>query len=266
MKLETLNEVFFENIKNSNDNFVKHFHDTYIIGITHDGMFKSINQNRATLLYKNSTRVLNPGEIHCGDSNSWKYTNFYPPLELISEIYEQIYFEKALPCFTKHILEDINLYNLLLKFFISAYSNEDKLEIESNLIIAVSYLIKNYTDSTKKYSPLFDDKKIIKDSVEFMKDCLDTNISLDDLALNSNLSKYHFLRVFKNSIGITPHQFILSQRVQKARELIVKGEQLNQVASTVGFSDQSHFIKNFKRIYGYVPSELKNKDNFIIYK
>lgn len=264
MKLESLNETIFENIQNSNGKFTKHFHDTYTIGLTHDGLFKSISSYDTSNSYKNSTRIINPGEVHCGDSTSWKYTNFYPKLEVLVDIYEQIYFEKKIPVFNKHIIEDINLYNLLLNFFISAYKNEDRFEIESNLISALSYLIKNYTNSTKEFTGLFDDKKIIKDSIEYIKDSLDTNILLDELAKNSNLSKYHFLRVFKNHMGLTPHQYILTQRVQKAKELILSGENLNYIAHSVGFSDQSHFIRNFKKIYGYNPKELKKENNFIL--
>ncbi|XPV67802.1 MAG: AraC family transcriptional regulator [Halarcobacter sp.] len=265
MKLKYLKETFFENIQNSNDNFSKHFHDTYTIGITHQGLFKSVNENKAILSYKNSTRIINPGEVHGGNSKSWKYTNFYPSLELISDIYQQIFFEKKIPIFKEHIIEDIYLYKLLLDFFVSTYKNQDSMIIETNMITALSYLIKNYT-LTKIDEPEFYNKKILKDSIEYIKDSLETNISLDTLASNSNLSKYHFLRVFRNSIGITPHQYILIQKIEKSKELILKGMNLNEVAYSTGFNDQSHFIRNFKRIYGYVPSKLKQNSNFILYK
>jgi len=266
MKLESLNETIFEDITNSNGKFTKHFHDTYTIGLTHDGLFKSINEKQTINSYKNSTRILNPGEIHYGDSCSWKYTNFYPKVELLAQIYEQIFFEKKIPVFERHIIEDINLYNLLYEFFLSAYENSDLMKIETNLILAMSYLIKNYTSKTKEFQNLFDDKVIIKNSIEYIKDTLDTNISLDELAKNSNLSKYHFLRVFKNQLGLTPHQYILTQRVHKAKELILNGEKLNYIPTSVGFSDQSHFIRNFRKVYGYSPKELQKNNNFILYK
>lgn len=266
MKLKSLSETIFENVKNSNGKFTKHFHDTYTIGLTHGGFFKSINESQTTLSYKNSTRIINPGEVHYGDSNSWKYTNFYPSIALVSEIYEQVFLEKQIPIFQKHIIEDLTLYNLLLNFFYSTYENQDKIKIETDLIYALSYLIKNYTSSTKKYEPLFEDKIIVKHSIEYIKDAIETNLSLDELALNVNLSKYHFLRVFKERIGLTPHQYILTYRVQRGKELILKGTQLNEVASVTGFSDQSHFIRSFKKIYGYLPSSLKEKSNFILYK
>lgn len=264
MKLETLNKTIFENINHSSGQFTKHFHDTYTIGLTHDGIFKSKYEKKVIFSYKNSSKIINPGEMHAGDSNSWKYTNFYPSIELISEIYEQVFFEKRIPIFTEHIINDITLYTLLYNFFISTYNNVDKMIIETNMINALSYLIRNYTDMTKEYNYSFDNKKIIKNSITYIKDSLETNISLDDLAINSNLSKYHFLRVFKNHTGITPHKYILIQRIEKSKDLILKGMNISSVAYTAGFSDQSHLIRSFKKIYGYTPNDFKQNSNFIL--
>jgi len=255
-KLQTFNNTIFEDVKKTNNKFTKHFHDTYTIGITHDGKFKSLHEKKTFYLYKHSTKIINPGEVHSGDSNSWKYTNFYPSIELISEIYEQIFFEKKSPIFIKHTIDDTILYNLLKDFFINAYLGNDKMATEISLINALSYLIKNYTHKTKTFEPVFNDKPIVKNSIEYIKDSLDSNITLDELALNSKLSKYHFLRTFKNIIGLTPHQYILIQRVEKAKELISQGMHLNEIAFYTGFSDQSHFIRCFKKIYGYSPSTL----------
>lgn len=264
MKLETLNKTIFENIHHSSGEFSKHFHDTYTIGLTHDGVFKSRHEKKVLFSYKNSSKIINPGEIHGGDSDSWKYTNFYPSIELISEIYEQVFLEKKIPIFTEHIINDIQLYNLLLNFFLSIYNNEDKMIIETNMISALSYLIKNYAHSSKEYNLSFNNKKIIKNSIFYIKDSLESNISLDELAINSNLSKYHFLRIFKNSTGITPHQYILIQRIEKSKELILKGMNLCDVAQTTGFSDQSHLIRNFKKIYGYTPNIFKQNSNYVL--
>ncbi len=264
MKLETLNKTIFENIHHSNGEFSKHFHNTYTIGLTHDGIFKSRYEKKIIYSYKQSSKIINPGEVHSGDSNSWKYTNFYPSIELVSEVYEQIFFEKKIPIFAEHIINDINLYNLLLKFFISIYNNEDKMIIETNMINALSYLIKNYVQGTKKYDFSFNNNEIINNSIYYIKDRLDSNISLNDLAINSNISKYHFLRVFKNSMGITPHQYILTQRIEKSKNLILEGMNISSAAYSTGFSDQSHLIRSFKKIYGYTPNDFKQNSNFVL--
>ena len=266
MNIASLSNTIFENIPNSNGKFTKHFHSTYTIGLTHDGIFKSINEKQSTLAYKYSTRVINPNEIHHGDSTSWKYTNFYPEVELLVDIYEQIFLEKKIPIFNTHIIEDPILYDLLRKFFISIFYKHEKILIETNMINALSYLIKNYTNTTKEYDTLSNENIIIKDSIELINDNISLNISLDDLANNSKLSKYHFLRVFKKNTGLTPHQYILSTRINKAKNLIIKGETSITASLNAGFNDQSHFIRNFRKMYGYSPKILQQKSNFILYK
>jgi AraC-like DNA-binding protein len=64
---------------------------------------------------------------------------------------------------------------------------------------------------------------------------------------------------------MTPHHYILTQRVNLAKNEILQGKSLSVAALDAGFSDQSHFARNFKKIYGYAPGELLNKSNFILY-
>jgi len=260
-----LKQTIFENIENSNGNFIKHFHDTYTIGVTNSGLFKSFTSNESCLSYQNSTRIINPGQIHYGDSKCWNYTNFYPKVEVLVELYEQMYFEKKIPIFKEHVVEDMHLVRLLYIFFKSAYHHAQAMVIESNMINVLSYLIQNYTDHTQKYQPMFNEKKIIKNTIEYINDSLESNLGLDELSQNSNLSKYHFLRVFKNSVGLTPHQYILTQRIQKAKDLVLNGCSLIEAGLEVGFNDQSHFIRNFRKIHGYSPKELLKKKNFIVF-
>lgn len=263
MTVMTVKNTIFENILDSNGLFQKHFHSTYTIGITHDGFFKSFIQNKSSISYKQSTRIINPYEIHYGDSKSWKYTNFYPSISLLEEIHEQIFFEKKVPLFTEHIIEDKILYKLLWNLFNSVYIKSSYMNIETNLIETLSYIVKNYTSDKKNANNFPVQKEKIINTLEYIHDNIEYTISLDNLAKNVNLSKYHFLRIFKEHIGLTPHQYIIMNRVNKAKELIIKGESLSMASLYTGFNDQSHFIKNFRKIYGYSPKELQKKENFI---
>lgn len=265
MNLEILKTTLFENIHNDNNSFHKHSHDTYTIGVTHEGMFKYINSNKSYYCYKSSTKISNPGELHLGQSQKWDYTNFYPSCELLTCIYEQIFFEKQLPFFLNHIIKDYKLYSLLCELFKSIYRKNEPIIIETNLISSISYLIKNYTNYTKDYEKIEDKKDIYKLSYEYINDNLLYNISLDELAKNVGLSKYHFLRVFKNEFGTTPYTYITNQKLKKASLDIIEGNTLINTSNTYGFSDQSHFIKTFKKVYGYTPSKLLDKNKIVIY-
>ncbi len=257
-----LQNTLFENLKCSSENFEKHYHDTYTIGLTYKGYLKSYNLHQHFNSYRYSCRVNNPGEIHSGVSKEWSHLNFYPKAELLVNIYEQIFFKKRMPLFKKHIIRDKVLFAKLNLFFHSVSDRQDSIHVESNLIDALSYLILNYTSYTKEYSHIFESKKIIKETLDFIGDNISTNITLDMLARNSSLSKYHFLRVFKKELGMTPHSFIVNERINRANILLQNGVSISEASYQVGFSDQSHFTRNFKKYFGYTPK----KSNFILYK
>ena len=72
------------------------------------------------------------------------------------------------------------------------------------------------------------------------------------------LSPHHFSLVFKNTFGTTPHHYLLLQRVEKAKRLLASGEQsIGEAALEVGFANQSHFTRMFRRIIGETPREYR---------
>jgi len=266
MQLESLRDIFFENVPPTDKSFTKHFHETYTVGVTHDGVFKSNVLGVIDYSYGRSTRIINPREVHGGDSQGWHYTNFYPTVELMSEIYGQIFGERRIPFFEDHIIEDERLYGLLVGLFSTVYHDEEAIVIETRLIEALSYLIRHHTHTTQKIDRPLYDTAVIKQSVEMIHDLLESNLSLEMLAGNAGMSKYHFLRLFKHHTGITPHHYILTQRIHRATQHIISGVSIAEASITAGFSDQSHFTRQFKRVYGYTPNHLIKSSNIILYK
>ena len=78
--------------------------------------------------------------------------------------------------------------------------------------------------------------------------------SVGELAGAAMLSKYHFIRKFKQEVGLTPHQFQMPNRVRKAQRLLADTETMTEAALAAGFCDQSHFIRVFKRYVGLTPA------------
>ncbi len=79
-------------------------------------------------------------------------------------------------------------------------------------------------------------------------------VSLEDVATACGLSSSHFARAFKASTGITPHAWLQSCRVDRARELLRRPSRpLAEIAADCGFADQSHFTRIFKRMTGQTP-------------
>jgi len=96
--------------------------------------------------------------------------------------------------------------------------------------------------------------------IDYIEAHLTADLSLSDLALEAGLSKFHFSRLFKAVIGLTPHKYVLKRRIEKATQFLKQGETIAQVAYLFGFTDQSHFTRVFKQFKGVTPkSFIKQK-------
>ena len=90
--------------------------------------------------------------------------------------------------------------------------------------------------------------------LSYIGDNLADDLSLHDIADAAGLSAYHFTRLFKESTGQAPHQYVITQRVERAKTLLRAGRlTVGEVAQAVGFYDHAHFIRHFKRLTGLTP-------------
>jgi AraC family transcriptional regulator len=79
-------------------------------------------------------------------------------------------------------------------------------------------------------------------------------LTIDRLATLVNMSAFHFARCFKQTTGMTPHQFVTRERILRARELLLSGKQsIGEIAMALGFASQSHFADVYRRITGTTP-------------
>jgi AraC-like DNA-binding protein len=89
----------------------------------------------------------------------------------------------------------------------------------------------------------------------FIDEHLSERITIDELASIARLSRSHFTRAFKASVGCPPHNFILQQRMERAKELMRESaEPLVQIALICGLADQSHLSRTFRAHVGCTPA------------
>jgi AraC family transcriptional regulator len=92
--------------------------------------------------------------------------------------------------------------------------------------------------------------------IAYIEESSEDAISLDTLAGIANVSRFHFVRLFKKSTGLTPMAYVEESRIRKARSLIEQRKQsLAEIALVCGFADQSHFSRRFRRHVGFTPGE-----------
>jgi AraC family transcriptional regulator len=136
-----------------------------------------------------------------------------------------------------------------------------KLYAETAAQMLAVHLLRYYTtadvfiqESTRRLS-----RHQVQHVREFILAHLDQDLSLENLAQQAGFSPYHFARLFRQTIGESPHQFVLRQRIETARRLLKETDMpLAQVALAAGFPNQSHFTRAFKDRVGRTPQRYRH--------
>ena len=148
---------------------------------------------------------------------------------------------------------------LTLKDELESHKIAGGLLIDSLKTTLAIHLLRKYCTTKPKLSTYGDglSKSLFKQVTEYINEHLDSDLKVIDLAAIAQMSPYHFIRLFKKATDKTPHQYVLQQRIEKAQYLLQHEIKINisEIAATVGFCDQSHFTKYFKRITGMTPRQ-----------
>jgi transcriptional regulator GlxA family with amidase domain len=100
---------------------------------------------------------------------------------------------------------------------------------------------------------------------EYIESHLDQKIRLETLAAMAGLSIHHFARAFHQSVGMPPHSYLLSRRLERAERMLRETRlPLSEVAAATGFSDQSHLARHFRRRTGMSPGLARSKERYTL--
>lgn len=125
------------------------------------------------------------------------------------------------------------------------------------------HLLRNYIDRPEPEpveSGQIPAPRAVSLATAFINEHYGRSIGLAQIAQAAHLSPFHLSRLFKKATGRTPHQYLVEVRVNSARALLAAGagvRSLADVAAAVGFADQSHLTRHFKRVLGVTPKQLR---------
>lgn len=102
--------------------------------------------------------------------------------------------------------------------------------------------------------------RALKRATDYVGDNLAGEISLAEVAGAANLSERHFSRLFKESTGVSPHQYVIRRRVEKAKDLLAGTDlRVVEVALLCGFAHQGHLARHFGRLIGATPARFRRE-------
>ncbi len=240
--------------------FDLHYHLEYHIGLVTEGVQRQRFKGQTVLLGPGCVSLMPPGEIHDGIGEGEKpYTlkTFRLSFAFLRQVAGELTGTDDGSALAGTMIEDPQLAAYLASVYDKILLARDgsSLAVQSDWLSLVhSLIVRSRANApqaeTGALSPA--QRRRVKD---YCLAHLAEKITLEELAAVCGLGRFRFLRHFKQSVGMTPHAWLLRLRLEEACALLTRGSQsIAEVAQAVGFYDQSHFNRAFRQAFGVAPS------------
>lgn len=238
-----------------------HSHEEFSFGVIDAGSADYVNRDCSYVINVGDTVTINPGDVHsCNPrEGKWSYRMLFIDSNWIrtlqSEMLDQVLTDYR--PFVNHFETSADYFHDFDHLFKQLVNHDDVLKAESLLI---SFLERCFHAERSEVAPftIAHDSKRLETVKALITEQLEDNFSLDQLAQHSGLSRYHFLRCFKQVYGLSPHAFLLDKRIEKAKKMLQAGTGILDTSLALGFNDQSHFQRHFKKRLAVTPRQYQD--------
>ncbi len=204
--------------------------------------------------------IINCGEYHLYKSrqDSWDFKWIYFNGTSAGIFFNLLYGDSISPI---KIIQSVELEKKIdsLNSFFHTYDLPSIFQSSSIVSDIYSTLVKNKISlaNNKEY---LKHRYEIEKVINFIHLNYQNQLTLDDLTRVAHLSKYYFLRIFKENIGVSPYEYLITYRINKAKELLVSTDStVNDICKTIGFNDYVNFIRSFKKIVDVTPLKYRKQ-------
>jgi AraC-like DNA-binding protein len=236
--------------------YAPHAHEELTVGVCVGGLEVIAYRGGHIHAGPGSIVVLEPGEMHTGG-----------PAAPEGYAYRALYAEPLLitdgtlggtPHFREPVLDDPQLAAALRRAHTELSACPDPLEAESRLPWLLTALARRHSTARPADDTVPGGDRLALAVRDRLADDLLDPPSLADLAADLGLSRYQLLRAFRTTMGVPPYAWLAQYRVTRARGLLEAGLRPAEVAGCVGFADQAHLTRWFRRVLGVTPAAYRN--------
>ncbi|WP_138750803.1 AraC family transcriptional regulator [Paenibacillus sinopodophylli] len=235
--------------------YKKHAHKEYAVGVTLRGIQHYHLDSSLQLSYENGIMLFNPEQAHDGMAHNKEGID-YVMLYIDPELFLDAMARKDIVRFKTPIVYDRILEQGILRLTDAILRGKDE--------ALCSELLLSLTDNMDQTNLSKDEKKdnlLLKKAKEMIHANLERVLDLDELCKELQLSKFQFIRFFKTHTGISPYQYFLNCKIEHAKQLIDKYNDIYIAVAACGFVDLTHLNKHFKAIYGTTAFEYMSYIN-----
>jgi len=238
--------------------FPRHTHDHFVVCLDERGAHASWYRGANVVIPERAITVVPPGAVHSGQmvpGQPWHYRAMYPSVDLITALATELGLPAGgTPSFRDLSVHDPELADLFLHAHVRAERSDDELERESLVLSVLLAVIQRHATEARRLQLDGDRTPGVARAVDLMQSCYARRLTLADLAQAAGTGRYAIIRAFQRQIGMSPYAYLTQVRVERARALLVGGISVAAAARRVGFSDQSHLTRKFKRFVGITPA------------
>lgn len=227
---------------------------------------KSDNRWHESIFRKGDSLLVPAGQpIHwnCLGSESQTDLNIHLQPSLVRQVAEASEIDTAQLNLINHLgQQDLNLQHIAMLLLAEVRSGGmmGRLYVESLTQVLIVHLLRHYARAahiiTSENRSLT--RAQLQQATDYIYTHLNRDLSLAELASVINISPTYFASLFKQAMRISPHQYVIQQRVERAKVMLSKTDlAIADIALQVGFSSQSHLTQQFKRFTGMTPKQIR---------
>lgn len=248
-----------QEVIDSNHSFPNHTHGFHSVGVMEKGgCYCRQPGSGSSFVRGGEIALFNPGLVHSGvltDSDTCiTYRVFSFDTPLIEKALRELAEKDGLPEFRSVVIKDRLTTLSLTQLNMAAASAASRLSLDTALARAAAALLTRHCETASRV-PKTMEPAAVKKVRDYLNENLSEKVSLEELSTVAGLSRYHLLRVFRESTGLPPHSYHLQLRIEYAKRLLRSGISFAETALLSGFSDQSHFSNTFRKYTGATPSQ-----------